>query len=102
MASRLELQDKLEEILGSKNVYFQPPENIKMRYPCIVYEQYTDYDPHANNHTYLYVIGYQVTLIDRDPDSKTKFNLKTSFQYCRWTRHFVSDNLNHDIYIIYY
>ena len=102
MASRLELQRKLENILRSKNVYYQPPENLKMRYPCIVYEQYTDYDPHADNLTYLYMVGYQVTLIDRDPDSEFKTKLKDEILYCRWSRHFVNDNLNHDVYIIYY
>ena len=37
MPSRLELQTLLEEILGSRNVYFQPPESVKMNYPAIVY-----------------------------------------------------------------
>ena len=26
----------LIELLGSNNVYFQPPESIKIDYPCIV------------------------------------------------------------------
>ena len=37
MASRLDLQTFLEELLESKNVYFQPPESVKMNYPAIVY-----------------------------------------------------------------
>ena len=32
MASRLKLQTMLEEILGSRNVYFNPPESVKMKY----------------------------------------------------------------------
>jgi hypothetical protein len=102
MASRLELQSKLEEILGSKHVYYQPPENLKMRYPCMVYEQYTAYNPHANDRTYLYMPGYQVTVIDADPDSGLKDRMINSFSMCRWSRHFVSDNLNHDVFIVYY
>lgn len=102
MASRLELQRKLENILGSKNVYFQPPENLKMRYPCFVYEPYVGYEPYANNKTYLNLPGYLLTIIDADPESVLKNEVKDSFQYCRWNRRFVSDNLNHDVYIIYY
>ena len=37
MASRLELQSKFEELLGSRNVYYQPPESIKMSYTAIKY-----------------------------------------------------------------
>jgi len=33
MGTRLELQNLLENILGSRNVYFQPPENLKLNYP---------------------------------------------------------------------
>lgn len=102
MASRLELQRKLEEILGSKNVYFQPPENLKMKYPCITYERYVGYEPRANNKTYLNVPGYLVTIIDRDPENKIGAKLDKSIQYCRWSRRFINDNLNHDVYIIYY
>lgn len=40
MASRLDLQTFLEELLESKNVYFQPPESVKMKYPAIVYAEY--------------------------------------------------------------
>ena len=35
---RNDLQKLLVEVLGSKNVYFQPPESVKMKYPAIVYQ----------------------------------------------------------------
>ena len=37
MSSRAELQIKLEDFLGSRNVYYQPPINTMMQYPAIVY-----------------------------------------------------------------
>ena len=37
MSKRVDLGNKLKEILGSNNVYFQPPDNLKMVYPCIRY-----------------------------------------------------------------
>ena len=39
MKTRLELQETLEELLGSRNVYYEPPANIKMEYPAIVYSR---------------------------------------------------------------
>ena len=39
MASRPELQTKLEELLGNRNVYYQPPESVKIEYPAIVYSK---------------------------------------------------------------
>ena len=35
---RLILHDELITLLGSSNVYFQPPTSIKMNYPCIIYK----------------------------------------------------------------
>ena len=37
MDSRLKLQELLEKLLESKNVYYQPPESKKMEYPAIKY-----------------------------------------------------------------
>ena len=36
--TKTDLGDKLKEVSGYKNVYFQPPESLKMSYPCIRYE----------------------------------------------------------------
>ena len=42
MRTRLDLDDTLREIMGDKgSVYFQPPENLKMKYPCIRYSLMT-------------------------------------------------------------
>ena len=49
MNRRYELQAVLEGILGSGNVYFQPPENLKVRYDCIVYERSEIETVHADN-----------------------------------------------------
>ena len=36
---RLQLHEILVGILGNENVYFQPPANLVMQYPCIRYER---------------------------------------------------------------
>lgn len=69
MDQRLELQRKLEEILGSKNVYFQPPPNVTLKYPCIIYNLEA-FDPWmADGETYFLNLRYRLTYIDRRPDS---------------------------------
>ena len=99
--SRLELQSILEEILGSRNVYFQPPESFKLQYPCIVYER-SDYDvDFADNIAYKTLKQYTVTSIDKNPDTLTPDAL-INLKYCRFNRRFVSDNLNHDVFILYF
>lgn len=102
MASRPFLHLDLVRILGSNNVYYQPPESIKMRYPCIVYsldDRPTDY---ADNKVYKHANRYQVTYIDTNPDSTIPEKILESFEYCRFARRFTSENLYHDVFDIYY
>lgn len=98
---RLELQAKLEEILGSEYVYFQPPEDAVMVYPCIVFERDNVSADHANNAKYRWAQRYQVTLIDHDPDSVVLQKLH-GLPYCEFNRHFATSGLNHDVFSIYH
>lgn len=66
---RIELQNYLEELLGSDHVYFQPPESIQLKYPCIVYKLDSVDIKHADNQPYKLDKRYLLTVIDRDPDS---------------------------------
>ena len=89
MISRINLQTLLEEVLGSRNVYYQPPESIKMQYPAIVYSRERIDNRHANND------------IDKNPDSEIVEKV-SRLPFCRFDRHYVADNLNHDVFTIYY
>lgn len=101
MEKRLELQKILEQILGSRHVYFQPPESIKMEYPAIVYSRSDVINRYANNNVYIQDISYEVTVIDYDPDSEIVKKV-SKLPYCRFDRHYTSDNLNHDTFTIYF
>lgn len=102
MASRLNLHEELCKVLGSNNVYFQPPESIKLKYPCIVYSLSGIDRRTANNASYNMAHSYTVTLIDSNPDSSFIESILSHFQMCRFDRSYASDNLNHFIYTIYY
>ena len=99
MPRRLKLQTLLEELLGSRNVYFQPPESVKMKYPAIVYGLEDIENAFANDRVYLSKRKYLITVIDEDPDSEIVGKV-SQLPACRFNRHFESDNLNHDVFIL--
>lgn len=101
MASRLELQTELEELLESKNVYYQPPEDLKLNYPAMVYSKSKIDITHANDKTYQLHTRYELTVIDRRPDHPVIKKL-LELPYCSYDRSYKSDNLNHDVLTLYY
>jgi hypothetical protein len=98
---RLELQGVLEGLLGSSNVYFQPPANLAMQYPCIVYQRDNARTDFAGNLPYRYTQRYQVTLIAKDPDDETLVRV-ASLPQCLFNRYFAAGNLNHDVFVLYF
>lgn len=102
MASRLDLHKQLCDILGSSNVYFQPPSSVKMKYPCIVYQRSTGDTQYADNWPYVVTTRYTVTYITKDPDDPMVEKLAKAFQSIRMDRHFTADNLNHDTFELYF
>lgn len=101
MDRRLQLQSLLEDILGSGNVYFQPPDNVVMQYPCIVYGRDGASKIFADNTGYRRRQRYQVTYIDRDPDNSVIEKLGL-LPLCSDRRSFVADGLNHDVFELYH
>jgi hypothetical protein len=101
MAPRLELQAILVALLGSENVYFQPPPSIQMNYPCIVYKRDDEDTEFADGKPYKTMRRYQLTYIDRDPDSGVLAAL-SALPMCLYDRHFAADNLNHDVYKLFF
>lgn len=100
MGTRLSLQTELEK-LGVSKVYFQPPESIRLTYPCIIYSL-SDIDKKpADNLGYVVLNRYMITLIDYDPDSEFVEKLLL-MRYCRFDRFYTADNLNHWVFELYY
>lgn len=101
MEKRIELHEIFCNILETRNVYYQPPESVKMKYPAIVYSRSDINNTFADDKVYIQSNAYEVTVIDEDPDSEIvkKISLLPN---CRYSRHFEKDNLNHDVFIINY
>lgn len=100
MEKRLKLHALLKT-LGAEEVYFQPPPNVQMVYPAIVYARDSDWSEFASNLPYAYKKRYQVTVIDKNPDSHIPDKVRR-LPLCSFARHFVVDNLNQDVFNLYY
>ena len=100
---RYELHDKLVEILGSNNVYYQIPENVKINYPCIYYKLNGLWNRRADDKSlYAKSAQYDVVVIDEDPDSTIFLDLIKEFNHCSFKTHYVSGSLHHYALTLYY
>ena len=101
MANRLDLQILLENLLGSRNVYFQPPESVKMNYPAIVFGLDDIKNTHADDRVYSSRKRYWIVLIDKNPDSSF-VDMITQLPICQFDRHYHSENLNNWRFLLYF
>jgi hypothetical protein len=101
MAQRLELQALLVDILGTNDVYFQPPPTVQMKYPCIVYHRDYELVNHADDLVYKRRKRYLITIIDQNPDSGIPDKV-SELPLCVYDRFYTADNLNHDVYKLFF
>jgi hypothetical protein len=99
MARRLQLHQLLKEF--TPNVYFQPPTNIKLEYPCIIYKRDFAHTKFADDIPYDHKLRYAITIIDQDPDSEIPGKV-AAMPMSVFNRFFTVDNLNHDVYNVYF
>lgn len=100
---RLELNEILCEVLGSRNVYFQPPNGTQLKYPCIIYKREGADQIYADDKLYKFEQEYQIQYIStKSTNFDVVEDLLERFSKIRYARHYVADNLNHDILILFY
>lgn len=99
---RLELHEILCEILGSRNVYFQPPNGTQLKYPCIIYKRDSSSAEYADDKTYIFTPQYQITCISPKQTNDIYEKLIERFSMIRYVRGYVVDNLSHDILNLFY
>lgn len=101
MALRQDLHDILVALPGVTKVYFQPPVNVQLVYPCIVYKRDSGFTRHADNQPYTRYLRYQVTVIDRNPDSAIPSEV-AQLPSCEFDRFYTADDLNHDVFTLFF
>ena len=99
MGQRMDLHNLL--LATTPNVYFQPPPSVKLEYPCIIYKRDFEKAEFADNGPYKRRLRYQVTVIDRNPDSPLPPQIAT-LPLCVYDRFYTADNLNHDVYNLFF
>lgn len=94
---RMMLHNKLLTLSNVKKVYYQPPMNVKLQYPCVIY-QFDNYETtNAANDDYLRFPSYTVTVIDYDVESSIHeelLDMRGDFTI-RFDRFFIADGLCH-------
>jgi len=101
MGRRSDLHALLQSTLGTTHVYFQPPPTVQMTYPCIVYRRDSARTLFADDKPYRHMKRYQVIVIDRDPDSLIPDKI-AELPTCIFDRFYTADNLNHDVYKLFF
>lgn len=99
MAQRLKLHQLLKTF--TENVYFQPPENIQLKYPCIIYKRDSADTKFADDIPYNHTVRYMITVIDPNPDSDLPGKI-ASIPKSLFNRFYTADNLNHDVFNVYF
>jgi hypothetical protein len=99
MGQRLQLHQLLETF--TPNVYFQPPTNVQLEYPCIIYKRDFAETKFADDRPYNHRKRYMVIIIDPDPDSEIPEKV-AAMPLSLFNRFYTADNLNHDVFNVYY
>jgi hypothetical protein len=100
MGNRLDLHSEL--LVLCPNAYFQPPSNITMNYPCIVYDKTNKTRLYGSNVIHVMQQEYRITVIDKNPDSDIANQIEKNLQYCVIDQYYTIDNLNHTVLSLYY
>ena len=102
MGTRLELQTLLTGFPPTgQEAWCQPPENVDLTYPTIIYDHDYNAVVHADNYPYTVTRRYQVTIIDRAADSPIKEKVQ-ALPMCSMVRSFSTEGLNHTIFDLYF
>ena len=104
MDRRSELHQILKGLYinGKPHVYYQPPKDQQIDYPCIIYKLEDMPAIHADNSPYGIGHRYQVTVIDSNPESPLRERV-ARLPTCRMrTSPYAKDNLHHFVFSLYY
>ena len=74
---------------------------MQMLYPAIVYELDRADTTFADDRPYRVTKQYSLQLISENPDENI-FDALAALPMCAHERHFVADNLNHEVFNIFF
>lgn len=104
---RLELHEILCGIInttapdGDRHTYFDPPMDLKMKYPAIRYKRTSIDKVYANNIAYMYRTPYELIVISKNSNDEYVQKL-LELPYCSYVRQYTANGLRHDVLKIYH
>ncbi len=87
-------------ILGSENVYFDPPESAKIEYPAIIFSREKIWKTEADNVGYLFNDRFEVKFI-RKTESGDIVDKLLMLPYCEHNRSYKASDMYHDAFTFY-
>lgn len=110
--SRRELLDiRLQKVLGTydetkpmnpdSRVYFQPPSNLQLKYPCFVYHYENSTPMLADNTVHRFTDRYQVSYLTKKALDTTYVKLLED-PLVSYSSRYVSENIYHNVMSVYY
>lgn len=101
MGSRIDLHTKLQDILGSAYIYYNPDANFKLSYPCFLYSLSGLEPEYADGIHYAEHRNYSVTYVTRNADDEPFDRMFNAFPFCRFERMYKADGLYHYVFNVY-
>lgn len=102
MLKRVDIQEKFKFLLGSNNVYYQPPANLKMKYPAIVYSLDGLDVKHFDNTRLINKTCFSVTHIYRNENENLVETMLKNFEYISFDNRSIVDGIYNDHFTIYW
>lgn len=95
-----DLLQLLQQAVQHNRVYFQPPENLKIVYPAVVFHLSKIEIDRASDVPYKGAKEYSVTLITKDPEPDVIDEI-LKIPYSSLDTTYISDGMNHFVFTIY-
>lgn len=97
-----QLKEVLKSYLGNDNVYYQPPETVKLRYPCIIISRNGANTFSADDMNYIIRMRYTLTYVSRTFDDPVAAGILELLPSISLDRSYTADNLYHTVYSVFY
>nr|DAE96127.1 MAG TPA: tail completion protein [Caudoviricetes sp.] len=100
MRTYRDLLHLLQKAVAHNRVYFQPPENLKLGYPAVVFHLTKIKVDHADDIPYKGAREYMITLITKDPEPDALEEI-LKIPYTTLDSTYQSDGMNHFVFTTY-
>lgn len=100
MRTYRDLLHLLQQAVQHNRVYFQPPENLKIEYPAVIFHLSKIEVDRASDVPYKGAKEYSVTLITKDPEPYVIDEI-LKIPYSSLDTTYISDGMNHFVFTIY-